>query len=182
MDKKNSLEENKYHSKKVVRTFAAASFLNDMGSDIIYPIWPLFVTEVLKANMTALGFLDGLGNALVSISKAASGYFSDRLKKRKAFIWIGYLFGAFSRIGYAFSSVWTHLIPFRILDRGGKIRGAPRDAYIADVSTQKNRGKILDFSGLWIIWELCAGSLSVLFSFNWWDTGFFSPLPRSLPL
>lgn len=128
-----------------MRTFATASFLNDMGSDIIYPIWPLFVTQVLKANMTALGFLDGVGNALVSISKAASGYFSDRLKKRKAFIWVGYLFGSLSRIGYALSSVWTHLIPFRILDRSGKIRAAPRDAYIADVSTRKNRGKNFGF-------------------------------------
>lgn len=128
-------------SKKTIRTFTIASFLNDMGSDIIYPIWPLFVTTVLKANMAALGFLDGLGEALVSISQAASGYVSDRIKKRKVFIWAGYLFGALSRIGYSLSSIWPHLIPFRILDRSGKIRSAPRDAMIADVSTAKDRGK-----------------------------------------
>ncbi|MDH5705734.1 MAG: MFS transporter [Candidatus Aminicenantes bacterium] len=127
--------------KKTLRTFVIASFLNDMGSDIIYPIWPLFVTTVLKANMAVLGFLDGLGEALVSISQAASGYVSDRIKKRKVFIWTGYLFGAFSRIGYSLSSIWPHLIPFRILDRSGKIRSAPRDAMIADVSTAKDRGK-----------------------------------------
>jgi hypothetical protein len=51
--------------KRTIRVFAASSFLNDMGSDIIYPIWPLFVTDVLKADMAALGFLDGLGEALV---------------------------------------------------------------------------------------------------------------------
>jgi MFS family permease len=128
-------------SKKTVRTFALASFLNDMGSDIIYPIWPLFVTQVLKANMAALGFLDGLGEALVSISQALSGYWSDRIRKRKVFIWIGYLCGGFSRFGYAASSVWQHLIPFRILDRAGKIRSAPRDATIADISTDANRGR-----------------------------------------
>jgi len=128
-------------SKKTIRTFAIASFLNDLGSDIIYPIWPLFVTTILKANMAVLGFLDGLGEALVSISQAASGYVSDRIKKRKVFIWVGYLFGALSRIGYALSSIWPHLIPFRILDRSGKIRSAPRDAMVADVSTAKNRGK-----------------------------------------
>jgi MFS family permease len=128
-------------SKKTLRTFVIASFLNDMGSDIIYPIWPLFVTTVLKANMAVLGFLDGLGEALVSISQAASGYISDRIKKRKVFIWTGYLFGALSRIGYSFSSIWPHLIPFRILDRSGKIRSAPRDAMVADVSTAKDRGK-----------------------------------------
>jgi len=126
---------------KTIRTFALASFLNDMGSDIIYPVWPLFVTTVLKANMAALGFLDGLGEALVSLSQAASGVLSDKFRKRKVFIWTGYLCGALSRWGYALSSVWTHLIPFRILDRAGKIRSAPRDAYVADLSTESTRGR-----------------------------------------
>ncbi len=49
--------------------------------------------------------------------------------------------GAASRIGYAISTVWQHLIPFRILDRAGKIRGAPRDAIVADISIQQTRGK-----------------------------------------
>ncbi|MBI4777999.1 MFS transporter [Candidatus Desantisbacteria bacterium] len=131
----------KKEARKTVRIFAAASFLNDLGSDIIYPIWPLFVTSVLGANMAVLGFIDGLGDAIVSISQAASGYISDKIRKRKIFIWTGYLCGSLSRIGYALSTVWQHLIPFRILDRAGKIRGAPRDAIIADISTQENRGK-----------------------------------------
>jgi MFS family permease len=108
---------------------------------MIYPIWPLFVTSVLGANMAVLGFIDGLGEAIVSISQAASGYLSDRIRKRKVFVWAGYLFGSLSRVGYALSTVWQHLIPFRILDRAGKIRGAPRDAIIADISTKENRGK-----------------------------------------
>ncbi|MGQ9673260.1 MAG: MFS transporter [Candidatus Aminicenantales bacterium] len=128
-------------SKNKLRVFAAASFLNDMGSDIIYPVWPLFVTQVLKANMVALGFLDGLGDALVSLSQAASGYFSDRIRKRKIFIWMGYLCGSASRLGYALSTVWLHLIPFRILDRVGKIRSSPRDAMVADMSSAKDRGR-----------------------------------------
>jgi len=132
---------NNKENKRTVRIFAWASFLNDMGSDIIYPVWPLFVTEILKANMAVLGFVDGLGEAVVSLAKALSGYWSDRIRKRKVFIWSGYLMGAASRIGYAISTVWQHLIPFRILDRAGKIRGAPRDAIIADVSTNDNRGR-----------------------------------------
>ena len=135
------MPEEKNETKKTLRTFAIASFLNDMGSDIIYPLWPLFVTQVLKANMSALGLLDGLGEALVSLSQAASGYVSDRIRKRKVFIWIGYLCGSVSRLGYAASSVWQHLIPFRILDRAGKIRSAPRDALVADISTDENRGR-----------------------------------------
>jgi MFS family permease len=134
------MENRERETRRTVRTFALASFLNDMGSDIIYPIWPLFVTQVLKANMAALGFLDGLGEALVSLSQALSGYFSDKLRKRKIFIWIGYLCGGVSRLGYAISTVWPHLVPFRVLDRAGKIRSAPRDAIIADLSTDANRG------------------------------------------
>jgi MFS family permease len=128
-------------TKKTIRTFAAASFLNDMGSDIIYPIWPLFVTQVLKANMAALGFLDGLGEAIVSLSQAVAGYYSDKIRRRKVFIWTGYLCGAVSRLGYAASSAWPHLVPFRVLDRAGKIRSAPRDALVADISTVENRGR-----------------------------------------
>ncbi|HPR42100.1 MAG TPA: MFS transporter [Candidatus Methanofastidiosa archaeon] len=128
-------------AKKTVRIFALASFLNDMGSDMIYPIWPLFITSFLGAPMSVLGLVDGLGDAIVSISQAASGYLSDRIRKRKVFIWTGYLFGSLSRTGYAISSSWQHLIPFRALDRMGKIRGAPRDATIADISTKGDMGR-----------------------------------------
>ena len=108
---------------------------------MIYPIWPVFVSAVLGADLTVLGFLDGLGDAIVSISQAASGYVSDRIRRRKIFVWTGYLFGSASRIGYSLSTTWQHLIPFRILDRAGKMRGAPRDAMIADESTRENRGR-----------------------------------------
>ncbi|MGZ6248844.1 MAG: MFS transporter [Syntrophales bacterium] len=128
-------------TRKTVRTFAVASFLNDFGSDVIYPIWPMFITTVLGANMAVLGLVDGLGEAFVSISKAASGYVSDRVHRRKVFIWTGYLFGALSRVGYAFSTVWQQIIPFKIFDRMGKMRGAPRDAIVADISTDENRGR-----------------------------------------
>lgn len=128
-------------TKKTIHTFAWASFLNDLGSDMIYPIWPLFVTTYLGANMAVLGLIDGLGDAFVSIAKAFSGYLSDRIRKRKVFIWTGYLFGALSRVGYAFTTIWPYLIPFKIFDRVGKIRSAPRDALVADISTELNRGK-----------------------------------------
>jgi len=128
-------------TRRFMAVFSSASFLNDLGSDMIYPVWPLFVTEFLKVNMAVLGLIDGLGNAIVSLSQVGSGYLSDRLRKRKIFIWTGYLCGSASRVGYALSTAWQHLIPFRILDRSGKIRGAPRDAIVADISTRENRGR-----------------------------------------
>ncbi len=135
------MNKDQNRSKKTVRLFALASFLNDLGSDMIYPVWPLFVTSFLGSNMAVLGLIDGLGEAVVSISQAVSGYLSDRIRKRKIFVWTGYLFGSLSRVGYALSTLWQHLIPFRILDRTGKIRSAPRDAIIADISTKSNRGR-----------------------------------------
>ena len=123
-----------------IRVFGLASLLNDLGAYLIFPIWPVFLTSVLGANMTLLGLIDGLGDAMVSVSQAMSGYASDRLKKRKIFIWLGYFFGGLARLGYAISTSWPMIIPFRIFDRMGKIRDAPRDAVVADLSTFQNRG------------------------------------------
>lgn len=133
-------EEINKENKRSVRVFAWASFLNDLGSDMIYPIWPLFVTSFMGANMAMLGLIDGLGEAFVSISKAISGYISDKIRKRKFFIWSGYILGSASRLGYALAPTWQWLIPLKILDRSGKIRSAPRDAMVADISTDQNRG------------------------------------------
>jgi MFS family permease len=133
-------EKPKEENKKPIRAFAWASFLNDFGSDMIYPVWPLFVISFLGANMAILGLIDGLGEAFVSISKAVSGYISDKIRKRKFFIWSGYILGSVSRFGYALAPSWPWLIPLKILDRSGKIRSAPRDALVADISTNQNRG------------------------------------------
>lgn len=126
--------------KKVISVLSMASFLHDVGSDMVFSVWPLFVTQVLGANMAVLGLIDGMGDAIVSISGAVGGYISDRIRKRKIFIWTGYFFGGIARIGYALSPTWHWLIPFRLLDRSGKIRSAPRDAIISDISTRENRG------------------------------------------
>ena len=127
-------------SRRTIGALGFASFFNDLGAGMIHPVWPLFLTGVLGANMSVLGFIDGLGEALVSISQAASGYLSDRLGKRKVFVWLGYAVPILSRTGYALSTTWQQIIPFKILDRAGKIRGAPRDAIIADLSSRMNRG------------------------------------------
>ena len=134
----------KSETRRLLTIFSTASFLNDFGSDMLYPIWPLFVIGFPGVNMAILGFIDGLGDAIVSISQAGSGYLSDKTGKRKLFVWLGYLFGGTSRLGYALSRIinsWHLLVPFRVLDRSGKMRGAPRDAIIADISTDQNRGR-----------------------------------------
>lgn len=136
-------------TKRTVRIFAAASFLHDIGSDMVYSVWPLFLTGVLGANMEIVGLIDGIGDAIVSISQAVSGYVSDRIRKRKVFVWTGYLLGGVARIGYALAPTWQWILPFRMLDRSGKMRGSPRDAIISDVSTRENRGRHFGFLRAW---------------------------------
>jgi len=131
--------------KRDLYVFSLASFLNDLGSDMIYPIWPLFVTVFLGADVVVLGLIDGIGDALVSISSAFSGFLSDKFRRRKIFVWTGYISSGVARLGYAFSPIWTYLIPFKALDRAGKIRGAPRDAMIAELSSKENRGANFGF-------------------------------------
>ncbi|MCC7573611.1 MAG: MFS transporter [Candidatus Methanofastidiosum sp.] len=137
--------KNEKENKKELHVFSLASFLNDLGSDMIYPIWPLFVTVFLGADVIVLGLIDGIGDALVSISSAFSGYLSDKFRKRKIFIWTGYFSSGVARLGYAISPIWFYLIPFKALDRAGKIRGAPRDAMIAELSSKENRGANFGF-------------------------------------
>ncbi len=128
-------------SRKEVLKFGLASFFNDLGSDLVAPIWPIFVTTILNANMTILGFLDGLGVAIVSFSNALSGWLSDKLGKRKLFIYLGYLLSGLARIGYFISPSWHYVAPFKAVDRVGKIRGAPRDALITEITNKKTRGE-----------------------------------------
>lgn len=129
------------NNKKELWSFGFASFFNDLGSDLIAPIWPLFITTILGANMIVLGFLDGFGIAIVSISNALSGWLSDKIGKRKLFIYLGYLLSGLARVGYYISPTWHYLIPFKAIDRVGKIRGAPRDAFVSEITEKKNRGK-----------------------------------------
>ena len=126
-------------NKKTVWLFSLGAFLNDLGYYAVITIWPIFVTSVIGASVTFLGFIDGLGDAFVSLSQAGSGFLSDKLRKRKIFIWLGYFFAFVSRLIYAVSYQPWQLIPGKILDRTGKMRDAPRDAIVADITPREKR-------------------------------------------
>ncbi len=131
---------NNREAKQALVTFSIASLLNDIGAHIIKPLWPAFITIFLGAPASFLGFIDGLGEATSAISRYPAGMWTD-IHKKKPFIWIGYLFGGLSRIGYAFSTFAAMLLPFHILDRTGKgIREPPRDAILAKYY-HKHRGE-----------------------------------------
>lgn len=160
-------EISKKSAQKTLRTFGIASFLNDFGGDMIFPLWPVFLTTVLGANMAVVGIIDGIGESLVSISQAISGYLADKTGKRKIFIWLGYAAAGIARLGYTIAPTWQAIIPFRVLDRSGKMRGAPRDAIIADISNIDNRAG--NFGYLRMMDNL-GGVFGILFSILFFET------------
>lgn len=114
------------------------SFLTDVSSEIILPILPLFILA-LGGTGLIVGLIAGLGDSLASILKVFSGYWSDKLGKRKIFVSTGYLTSACSKILLAFSIAWQHILVLRPLERVGKgLRTVPRDALIAE---SEKRGK-----------------------------------------
>lgn len=127
-------------TKRRMITFSIASLLNDMGADMIKPLWPVFITTTLGAPAAFLGLLDGLGQLVSYLTRFPFGYYADRWR-RKPFVWSGYILAGVSRVGYAFSTTPAGAFFSHILDRTGKgMRDAPRDALLASGSKKKERG------------------------------------------
>src|SRR5665213_2585636 len=122
------------------------SFFNDLASEMIYPIVPIFLTTVLHASVPILGLIEGTAEAIASISKYGFGTFSDYARKRKAFVVWGYSFGAMSKLLIGLAYTWPLVLFARVIDRLGKgIRTAPRDSILLENSTPQNKGFIFGF-------------------------------------
>lgn len=116
------------------------SFLNDLSSEMIIPILPLFITALGGAGLI-VGLIGGLQESISSILKVLSGYWSDRIGRRKIFVSSGYFTSAGFKLLLSFSAIWQHILVFASFERVGKgLRTAPRDAIIAD-SMPDARGK-----------------------------------------
>lgn len=122
------------------------SFFNDLASEMIYPIVPLFLTTVLHTSIPVVGFIEGLVEALASITKYFFGAYSDYLQKRKVFVTVGYSFAAVSKILIGLAFGWPMVLFARIVDRLGKgLRTAARDSLLLENSTKENKGYIFGF-------------------------------------
>ena len=122
------------------------SFFNDLASEMIYPIIPLFLTTVLHTSIPIVGFIEGLVESIASITKYFFGTYSDYLQKRKIFVTGGYILSAVSKllIGLAFG--WPMVLFARITDRLGKgLRTAPRDSLLLENTVPENKGYIFGF-------------------------------------
>ena len=127
-------------SKNVV-ILGLVSLFNDFASEMIYPIVPLFLTNVLAAPVMIVGLIEGLAESTSCILKVFSGRLSDRLRKRKIFVFLGYCLSTSAKalIGLAYG--WPLVLIARFIDRFGKgVRTSARDAMIAESSQKEKRG------------------------------------------
>lgn len=114
----------------------------DVSSEIIHALLPVFLTAGLGVSVAMVGLIDGVAESTAAITKVFSGYVSDRTRRRKPLILFGYALGALSKPLFAVSASAGLVLVARIADRIGKgLRGAPRDALIADVTPPEIRGR-----------------------------------------
>jgi MFS family permease len=124
-----------------VWTIGFVSLFMDVSSEMIHSLLPVFLMTGLGASASLVGLIEGMGEGTANIVKIFSGYLSDRLGKRKVLALIGYGLGALTKPVFAIALTPFEVLAARFVDRVGKgIRGAPRDALIADIAPVSVRG------------------------------------------
>ncbi len=141
------------------------SLFTDIGSEMVHSLLPLLLVGSLGASGLVIGLIEGTAEALVLIVKVFSGYLSDAWGRRKPLVLLGYGLAALSKPLFPMAGSVTTIVAARLLDRFGKgIRGAPRDALIADVTPVAIRGsafglrQAMDTLGA-VVGPLCAVAL-----------------------
>jgi len=129
-----------------VVVLGVVSLFTDISSEMILPILPFFLTQVLLANALILGLVEGLSESVVSFMKIFSGRLSDAAGKRKRFVATGYGLSTAMKVLFPFAQSWPEFLGMRVLERTGKgIRDAPRDALLTESTPAETRGKAFGF-------------------------------------
>ena len=127
---------------RTVWILGLVSLFMDISSEIIHALLPVFMTVTLGLSVAMVGLVDGVAEATASVTKVFSGYISDRIGRRKPLILLGYGLAAASKPLFAVATGALPILAARFADRVGKgLRGAPRDALIADVTPPELRGR-----------------------------------------
>ena len=122
------------------------SLATDAASESIYPLLPVFLTQVLAAGAVTLGVVEGAAEAANSILKIVSGRMADRAPSKRGLVLAGYSLSSAARPFIALARSWGHVFTVRLFDRIGKgVRGAPRDAMLAAAATPTTRGRVFGF-------------------------------------
>jgi MFS family permease len=130
-----------------VYALTAVSFLTDVSSEMIYPLLPAFLTVTLGASASFVGAIEGAAESTAAILKLASGWWSDRVRRRKPLVLAGYTIASIMRPLVAIAQSAGQVLAIRVADRVGKgIRNSPRDALIADSVDPSIRGRAFGFN------------------------------------
>ena len=129
-----------------VRLLGWVSLLTDAATEAVYPLLPVFITQVLGGPPVALGIVEGAADATSSVLKVVSGRWSDRIGARKPIVVLGYTLSSLVRPFIAITSTWAHVFLIRVVDRVGKgLRSAPRDAMLAALAPPGERGRVFGY-------------------------------------
>ena len=129
-----------------VIALGAVSFFTDVSSEMIYPLLPVFLTTTLGASAAVLGIIEGAAETTSSLLKLVSGWWSDRIGRRKPFVVFGYTLASAVRPLVAIAQSASQVLAIRLADRVGKgLRNAPRDALIAESVDPSIRGRAFGF-------------------------------------
>jgi MFS family permease len=128
---------------------ALSSLFSDISTEMLYPILPVFLTQVLHASGSIVGLVDGFAQAMQNIVQGFSGAISDHLQRRKPIALVGYLLSAIAKPLMGLATIWEALLGARLLDRlGAGTRSAPRDALVASSVDERDRGRAFGLEGL----------------------------------
>jgi MFS family permease len=131
---------------KNVFILGLVSFFNDMASEMVYPIVPIFLTSILKVSTPVVGLIEGIAEATASLGKFIFGYLSDKVGSRKPFVVSGYSFSTISKILIGMASTWPLVLLARFVDRLGKgVRTGARDSLLLQNTTKNNKGFIFGY-------------------------------------
>jgi len=126
---------------KTIWVLGFGSLFMDMSSELVHSLLPIFMVTVLGASMVTIGIIEGIAEATAAVVKVFSGALSDYFRKRKFLIVLGYGLGALAKPIFPLATTIGWVFGARFVDRIGKgLRGAPRDALIADVTPPSIRG------------------------------------------
>jgi len=129
-----------------VVVLGVVSLFTDISSEMILPILPFFLIQVLGANALIVGIQEGLADGVVSFMKVFSGRFSDAAGKRKRFVGAGYALSTLMKALFPFAQSWPEFLGMRIVERTGKgVRDAPRDALLTESTPAETLGKAFGF-------------------------------------
>lgn len=128
---------------------AFASLFADISSEMLYPVLPIFLTQVLHASGSVVGLVEGIAKATQNVVQGFSGWLSDKLHKWKALALTGYLVSALGKPLIGIATTWPGVLGGRFLDRlGAGFRSAPRDALIASSVSDEYRGRAFGLEGI----------------------------------